>query len=804
MTLGPSSFGPLHRHVLDPGARTLRLDGVPVALGARALDVLIELAGAGGELCTKERLLQRCWPGLVVEEANLHVQVSRLRKLLGPEAIATVPGIGYRFAWPTRPIGGGAPPHNLPAPRTRFIGRETQLEQAAACLASTRLLTLIGIGGTGKTRLALRLAARALHGFEDGAWWVDLAVIDQPAQLGDAVARAMHVPPQTGRDAAQMLPGWLRQRRLLLVLDNCEHLLDSVSAVAQAWLAGAPGLKLLVTSREALGLPGELVLPVTPLTLPPAGAEPDAIWSCEAARVFVDRAATVAPGIEWSSVQAEDVAEICRRVDGIPLALELAAAQLRVVSPGQLRQLLQDRFRLLTSQRRALPRQQTMQAVIRWSYEHLSADEQVLLMALATCSGGCDLDAASALIGPAPPRVAVIAALSRLAEQSLLSVQHGSGPARYHLLETVRQFAFERLQERSKGPDLRARHVAHYLALAEECARQFAVNGEGAGPMSRLDAERDNLLRAIDACAHDDVPDAAVMEIRLLGALRRYWTSRGLANLGLGLSLTALGHAATLSATPGYRMLLAAAAYLLWWTGRNDEALARARELESLAMAAGDTSDLVLALMEQGTALRRLGRVDEGLQQLSAACRLALESGDRRLHGDALVRLGHQALYRGRLVEAARRFDEALPVRRSTGHAWRIVGVLLYSGCVQARLGDAARARALLSEAARLLPRVDSVQYELFLLEFALPLAALEGQWDVVAQVGANLHRMEPMSGPALLEDAQIQRAAALERARTALGEPGFAAAWARGRGSDLAQAVAFVNGWLGVGPVLQ
>jgi non-specific serine/threonine protein kinase len=517
----------------------------------------------------------------------------------------------------------------------------------------------------------------------------------------------------------------------------------------------------------------------------------------EAVRLFVDRASLAAPDLALSPGDAAAVAEICRRADGIPLALELAAAQLRVISPAQLRDLLQDHFRLVSSHRRALPRQLTMHAIIRWSYDQLREDEQALLMALAICSGGCDLQAAAALTSPEMEPSVLLSGLARLADLSLLTVRHGAGNARYFILETVRQFAFERLQERDGAPALRVRHLKHYLELAEACAEEFSCTGEGARPMERIDIERDNLLRAIDACFHDEVPDAVASGLRLVAGLRRYWTARGMANRGAEFSLTALDRAAALSSTATYRSLLGSTVYMLWWSGRLEEALTRALELQRLSELANDRDRLALAHLELGTIHRRLGREDEGQWHFQRARSVALEAGNQCLYGDALVRLGHSALFRGRYEEAQRLYEEAMPARRSSGHGWRIVGVLQYAGVAAVHMSDAARARVYLREASAVLKRIGSVQFDLFMLDFAIALAVLERHWALVARLGGVLQRLQPLKGPPLRLGEGGRRVEDLECARTALGAEAFDDAWRLGLATDLSHALTFIDGWL-------
>ena len=797
MTTGSLLLGPAGRVCLDPTARTLSVDAERVAIGARALDVLTALAEAGGELVTKEQLLQRCWPGLVVEEANVHVQVSALRKLLGADAIATVPGLGYRLAWPAHSAVPAVAAHNLPSRRTRFIGREAALDQARQRLQQTRLLTFIGIGGTGKTRLAIELARQTKDDHADGAWWVDIAPLDRPEQVAAATAQALGLMPHQGLEPVQAVSRWLQPKRLLLVLDNCEHLLDAVAQCADAWLAAAPDVRLVVTSREALGLQGELVFPVAPLALPPGDAGDAQILDAEAVQLLIDRAALATPGFELGAGEARIAAEICRRVDGIPLALELAAVQLRVVAPAQLLDLLQERFRLLTQQRRALPRQQTMQAVITWSYERLHADEKSLLHALALCSGGCDLDGAAALMAPELPRSALLAGLSRLAEQSLLQVQHGAGAARYHLLETVRQFAFDHMRDGDQSPLLRERHALHYLALAEASWDEAQRSGDAVAPLARIDLERENLLRAIDTCVHDDIADAARIGLRLMAALSRYWLARGLGKLGTTLGLAVLARAEPLPVEPLTIGVMNGTAYLLWVCGRLDEAQRLALRAVQLAEAGGDRNGLAGAHRELGSILIRLGRHDEGQAEHETACRMALEVGDRDLYADTLCRMGNLAATQGRVQDAVRYFDEALPIRLASGQGWRIVGALLFAASLAVQMGETARARDLLRQAAAVLPRVGSVQYDVYLVDHTARLAALEGQWSLVAQLIGAATQL-PHAPPPVQGNDEHARSVLLQQARSALGAAGFDGAWAAGSGSSLAQAVALAAAWLG------
>jgi predicted ATPase len=384
---------------LRSSERVLLSQGSAVPLGSRALDVLLALVARQGELVTKEQLLDAAWPGLSVEEANVHVAVSQLRKTLGKAAIATVVGLGYRFVLPTQAESLAAP--GLPQPRTAFVGRQAELADAAAQLQGTRLLTLVAMGGMGKTRLALQLA-QALRGrYADGVFFVDLQPLQDGSAVPGAVARALALAAAGNATAAATtaaLLQHLRTRQALLVLDNCEHLVPALQLLLTALLAQSERLGVLATSRQALEVAGERVFALRPLALPAAGAQAGAALACESVQLFMQRVLADNPGFAVDSHDAPLLADICRRLDGIPLALELAAARVKMLSLQQLHLLLAQRLELLSRSGPAgSERQQTLQDVLQWSHDHLAAPEQALAQAVAVCSGGFDLDTAVAL-----------------------------------------------------------------------------------------------------------------------------------------------------------------------------------------------------------------------------------------------------------------------------------------------------------------------------------------------------------------------------------------------------------------------
>ena len=471
------------RFVLERRERRLLLDGQPVLLDARTFDLLAALAARAGHLLTKAELLAAVWPRRVVEESNLHVHVSALRKVLGPAVIATVPAHGYRFvaqveqdapSSSNRAVDGG-----LPRPLTSFIGHEDDLATLTEMIKRTRLVTLTGVGGCGKTRLAIKLAEAVITSFPGGVRFADLAIVEQRERVALAVAAALGVREERDTPVEDTLVRWFGRERYLIVLDNCEHLAGSCAALVERLLTSTSALQFLVTSRERLGVAAERVYPVRVFACPTSGGYrvPEALMDFEAVRLFIDRAREVAPQFVLTADNATAVMQICARLDGIPLALELAAARVKLLSAKQIQVMLDDRFRLLVADSHSPPRHQTFLATLETSYEHLPVDEQSCLCVLSTFVGGWTLKAATAICKEADD-IATMDRLSRRVDKSLVLVdreaRHG---VRYRMLETVRQYAadklrdglpthrprqtprvFSRLREERSGQTLRAGH----------------------------------------------------------------------------------------------------------------------------------------------------------------------------------------------------------------------------------------------------------------------------------------------------------------------------------------------------------
>jgi predicted ATPase/DNA-binding winged helix-turn-helix (wHTH) protein len=475
-------FGHDGRFELQPAERRLLVDGQPATIGARALDLLVALAERPDHLLTKHELLDRVWPGLVVEEANLQVQISNLRKLLGNDAIATVPGRGYRFTAPlaTAPPPPEAPaaagtrsPTNLAAEQLPLYGRDDDIAHVRELLAMHRLVSIVGAGGIGKTRVGQAAAAALLADCPDGVWLVELAPLADPALLPSTVAHVLGVQLRAPDAPHDELVAALRGKRLLLLLDNCEHLLEATSLLAHALHVRTPQVRLLVTSQEPLRLPGEQQYRLGPLGVPSAAeaADPQAALDFGAVRLFVERVRALDPRFVLDAQQAGAVADICRQLDGLALAIELAAARVPLLGVSGVRDRLGERLRVLTAGSRiALRRHQTLRAALDWSHGLLGADERTVLRRLGVFSGGCTAEAAQQVAGDERlDEWAVLDYLAALVDKSLVVADGGDRP-RYRLLESARAYALEKLAAAGETDLLSRRHAAYFAAHFKRAA----------------------------------------------------------------------------------------------------------------------------------------------------------------------------------------------------------------------------------------------------------------------------------------------------------------------------------------------
>ena len=447
---------------LLPAQRLLLEGNKPLRLGSRALKILISLVERHGELVTKEELMGRVWPNTFVEAANLTVQVANLRRILGDgrdgnRFLINIPGRGYRFVAPIIEVLTPSPrrpdavaAHNLPAPVTRLFGREEVVRGLSARLSHERCLTVVGPGGVGKTRVVLAVAEQLIANFAQGVWLVDFATLDNPLLVPSVVASALELEIKTA-DPLRGLIANLKNRQMLLVLDNCQHVVAAAASLAAVILKRAPGVRVLASSREPFRTDGERVCRLLPLQSPPPTDSVSAQKALRfpAAQMFAERAAASLGEFVLSDDDAPVVANICRRLDGIPLGIELAAARVNCFGVGGVAARLDDRFHLLTGGRRtALPRQQTMRATLDWSYELLTETQQMVLRRVSIFPGDFTLRAAALLVSDDPGlRLHISDNLAELITKSLVECEIRDAKSQLRLLETTRAYALEKLVE---------------------------------------------------------------------------------------------------------------------------------------------------------------------------------------------------------------------------------------------------------------------------------------------------------------------------------------------------------------------
>jgi predicted ATPase/DNA-binding winged helix-turn-helix (wHTH) protein len=507
------SFGPYRLLA----AQRLLLDGdKPVRLGGRAFDILAALVERAGEVVAKEVLIARVWPQTFVEEANLKIQVSALRRTLGDgqggnRYIVTVPGRGYNFVAPVRLEEPSSPArqlevvptrgNNLPLAVTRVIGRDDVVATVVARLSRQRLVTIVGPGGVGKTTVALAAAEHMIADYEHGVWLVDLAPLADPRLVPSAVATALGVEINTG-DSPAALVAALRDNRTLLLLDNCEHLVDAVASLVVAILSGASGVAILATSREPLRVGGESQYRLRPLGSPQPSPTLTAVEAqgYPAVQLFVERATATVEDFTLTDENAPRVVEICRRLDGLPLAIEFTAPRVAVLGVEALAPRRDGSFPPLSARRRATdPRHQTMRAVVDWSHNLLSADEQRFFRALSVFSGSFTVEAAAAVVADAGKlQVGALDRLADLVAKSLVVADVGGARSRFRLLDTTRAYALEKLDVSGERNRIAYRHAEYYRNMFEHAEAEAAARSAGGEWLATYALEIDNLRAALD------------------------------------------------------------------------------------------------------------------------------------------------------------------------------------------------------------------------------------------------------------------------------------------------------------------
>jgi len=790
-------------------------------------------AGHGGQILLSLATRELVQDGLPDDSGLRDLGARRLKDLSSPERVFQITAPGLRSEFPpleTLDIRR----NNLPAQPTPLVGRERELEEILALLRSShvRLLTLTGPGGTGKTRLGLQAAAELTDEFEDGVFFVALAAVADPSLVAPTITRTLGLAESGNQPAEELLEDYLRDRQVLLVLDNFEQILESASLL-DALLSVAPGLKVLATSRTPLGLYGEHEFPVGPLSLPDTGSLPSVehLTRYEAVRLFVERARAIRPDFSLTEENAPAVVEICARLDGLPLAIELAAARIKLLSPQAMLSRLDSRLKLLTGGARNLPeRQRTLRNAIAWSYEMLDEGEKTLFARLAAFSGGSTLEAVEAVCDPRGdlPEDA-LDVVSSLLDKSLLRQEEGQGAEpRLMMLETIREFALEKFEESDDTEAIRCAHAEYFLALAEEAEPEL-WGPEDAAWLNQLEQEHDNMRAALSwAIGHEE----AELALRLGGALRWFWNMGGYYGEGRSWLEAALARDGWAPAHARAKVL-EGVGWLANQQGDLDRAEAAAEEGLELSTEAG-LGEVVVADFQNvlGDAARHRGDYERAAELLEMSLALHRAARDTRGVAWSLGNLANVASDRGNYERAKNLYEEGLALSRGLGGAELLGAYLISLGDEYLLEGNLERATKLNEEAAELyrkrgrkgllqialdnlgwsalirgdLQRAETLHEESLVLcrelgDKLIGLESIEG-FACAAGAGGAAERAARLFGAveALREAAgyhQATRAHSLREpylaaARSQVGETAWAEAWEEGRSMTFEEATAY------------
>ncbi|HQR57323.1 MAG TPA: tetratricopeptide repeat protein [Burkholderiaceae bacterium] len=725
-------------------------------------------AAHGGQILVSRAVSERVAGRLPPEVALRDLGAVRLRDLGSAETLCQIVHPRLRSDFP--PLRSMAStPNNLAEQLNSFVGRDREMEQVRQLLANSRLLTLLGMGGLGKSRLSMQVAAIVLDDYPDGVWFVELAALSDPQLVPQAVASVLGVKEAPGATLLEALARFVRDRKLLIVLDNCEHLVQACAELAKRLLQAGPQVRLLASTRDALRIAGETVFQVAPLP-PPARDEAtlDALLANDAVRLFVDRATAVQPAFRLTAKSAAVVADICRRLDGIPLALELAAARTRSMPIEAIAARLNERFRLLTSSdRTVLPRQQTLRALIDWSYDLLPPDEQRLFQRLSVFAGGWTLDAAESVVAGGPIEAgSVMDLLANLVEKSLVMLDPDSG--RYRMLDTVRHYAAERLAQSDEESASRSRHLAWCLAVAER-ARAGLAGPEQGRWIAELDSERENLLAAHRWC--DRAEDGVEQGLQLVFLLKLYWYQHGLLTLGHRVTTEALARTRADDRSLVRCRGLADVGQFCTFMGRYAEARGYLEDSLELARELGDQNRLAAVLQTLGLACRGDGDMPNAERFSAESITVARAVGNQRQLASALNSHAQLLRQQGDLGGAETLYSEAVRILETLGdHESVAIGRLnLAVVAIERRQTD--RARALLGQALQVATTLGSQQLGQSTFDILAGQCAAEGRHDAALQMFGAAEAQAERSGLKRDSADAAFLLPLIEESRRALGE---------------------------------
>jgi len=771
-------------HTGEPVESSEGYVGLDVHRAARICD-----AGHGGQILlsrsTHALVADTLPPGLKLRNLGPH----RLKDLTQPENLFQLLAADLPVDFPSlRSLEAFA--HNLPRQLTTFIGRRREIAEVKRLLSETRLVTLTGTGGAGKTRLALQVAAELVDVYPDGVWFVELATLTDPILVPQAVAGSLGLRELPDRPLLAVLLERLERKHLLLVLDNCEHLVEACAHLTVALLQACPGLRVLATSREALSVPGEAVWRVPPLSLPDLERMPSAeeLLQYEAVQLFVERARAVRPDFALTSTDARAVLELCRRLDGIPLAVELAAARMSAMSVVQIAERLGDRFRLLTGRgRTVLPRHQTLKAAVDWSYHLLSGEEKAVWRRLSVFAGGWTLEAGEAIgEGGEVGARDVLDLLAQLVFKSLVIMDEMAGSGRYRFLETLAQYGRDRLLESGEADAVRNRHLVWFLQVAEQAEPEL-VGAQQTAWLARLEAEHDNLRAAMEWSLNGGDPEAG---LRLASAVWRFWFIHGYLSEGRRWLEALLKRNDRFSATVRANALLAAGNLAVF--GQSDYEGGRSYYEESLALWREVGDDRGVARLLNGLGMLAAGQGDHAtartLYEESLAIRRTL--GDTWGVANSLHNLGRVLFRQGNYPTANALLKESLAMWRELGDRQNIAMALVNLGFVACSQEEYQSATAYVAESLTIRQELEDKRGIAYALEGFAWLAAARGSGARAARLFGAAEVLRDALGARLPPADRPYYDRMIGAARSAIGDDQFSVAWGEGRAMTLEQAV--------------
>jgi len=746
--------------------------------------------GHGGQILVSETTLQIAQEHLSTDVTTIDLGEHHLKGLSKPEQIYQVSAPDLQQEFPPLRSQTHAS-DNLPTQLTSFVGRERELAEAKSRLENARLLTLIGPGGTGKTRLSIQLGSQLISDFKDGVWLVEFAPIADPSLVTQTIASTLDIGEVPGVPLKTLLHDFLREKHLLLILDNCEHLVEASAKVADELLHVAPSIKIIASSREALGIAGETVYRVPSLSLPnqdsPTGTAEvtkESVMGFESVQLFVERASAANPKFQLTDENASSVAQICSRLDGIPLAIELSASRTTFFSPEQIAKRLDDRFKLLTGgSRTALPRQQTLRALIDWSYELLSEDERALLRRLSVFAGGWTFEAAETICN----NVDVFEHLPQLVNKSLVTVNDEGDEPRYFLLETIRQYARDKLLEQGEGEGTRNRHLAYFLEMAETAQPEILLKEKELGWIHRLQTEYDNIRTAIEWALSND-PLAAARIVYSLSSLSVVRSSSGEGHRWGEKALKEiddLGENITNEKKQIRARLLVSMGVMSFSIGDNQTSRSEAREATPILRELGDKRALATALSFLCGTCVLTGYKDESIEVFDEALAIAEELGDKYILGTVLYAGSRVDVFaKGDFPKAIEHLTRASELLKEHGNRWSY-GITMYGfGNLYMAKRDFAKSREKYKVAMQTMQELGSLRNVSMIKSDLAHILRYEGkypeaisayretiiEWQRMGHRAAIAHQLESLAFIAKAKE-QTERAARLFGAAEVLRE---------------------------------